>query len=107
MTIAATDGIDCSTCSHVQSSISVGDWSTSDFARQRFGPEYPLTLSAYITLSKYVNGLKELSEVWLFLILGLENPPARAVCTYHTRILSVNGHLLAGILGVKNVGIPI
>jgi len=38
--------------------------------------------------------------------IGLKNHSLRAVCTFHTRILSVNGHHLAGILGVKNVGTP-
>ena len=41
--------------------------------------------------------------------LGLKNLSTRAVCTFctfHTRSLSVNDHLLAGILGGKNVGTP-
>ncbi len=38
--------------------------------------------------------------------IGLKNHSLRAVCTFHTRIFSVNGHHLAGILGVKNVGTP-
>ena len=45
----------------------------------------------------------------VFLYLGLKNLSTRAVCTFctfHTRSLSVNDHLLAGILGGKNVGTP-
>ncbi len=38
--------------------------------------------------------------------LGLKNLSTRVVCTFHARILLVNDHLLAGILGGKNVGTP-